>query len=84
MVKLEEESIYNLVPMEKPEKSPFVYKSKYSPHIFPTGSTLGLHGSTTIVKHNNLFFAILIFSSNRSRTPMGIMRSQPNVSKISV
>jgi len=40
---MEEESIYNLIPKEyvQPPRQP-LYKSKYSPHIPPTGTTIAL------------------------------------------
>jgi hypothetical protein len=37
-----EESIYNIIPREfNPPSKGKVYKSKYPPHIPPTGSTFG-------------------------------------------
>ena len=46
MVKLEDECIYNIIPPEPKAKLAQNYKSKYNPNIYPTASTIGLHGSS--------------------------------------
>lgn len=44
-----DECIYNLIPKvyEEPAK-PQRYRSKYDPHVRPTGSTFGVHGKTKL------------------------------------
>lgn len=41
-----EECVYNLLQEEPSKPKPIKYTSKFSPNIFPTGSTLGLKNSS--------------------------------------